>query len=59
VIVVIKYETTEYKGKGCTVRVHRPILTKEERNKREEAIKKALCQFEIERRSRPDWGGLL
>lgn len=50
-IVVIKYETTEYKGNGCTVRVHKPILTKEEEHKRKEALKKALCQFEIERRS--------
>ena len=30
---------------GCIVRVHHPILTPEEREKREEEIKKALVEF--------------
>ena len=46
-----KYETLVFKGEGCTVRVHRPILTKEEQHKRDEELKKALCRFEIERRN--------
>lgn len=46
-----KYETLVFKGEGCTVRVHRPILTKEEQRKREEELKKALCRFERERLS--------
>ena len=46
-----KYETTEYKSEGCTVRVHKPIRTKEEQRKRDEEIKKALCRFERERLS--------
>lgn len=46
-----KYETLVFKGEGCTVRVHRPILTKEEQRKRDEELKKALCRFEIERRN--------
>ena len=45
-----KYRTTEYKGKGCIVRIHRPILTKEEREKRENEIKIALVQFAKETR---------
>jgi hypothetical protein len=45
-----KYHTTEYKSKGCTVRIHRPILTKEERERREKEIKLALVQFAKETR---------
>ena len=30
---------------GCTVRIHHPNLTKEERKIREEQIKKALIEF--------------
>jgi hypothetical protein len=32
------------------VRIHKPILTAEERKAREEEVKAALVQFEIERR---------
>ena len=46
-----KYETLVFKGERCTVRVHRPILTKEEQHKREEELEKSLCRFERERRS--------
>ena len=30
---------------GCIVRIHRPILTDEERKKREEEVKKALIEL--------------
>ena len=39
------YLTTEYRDKGCIVRVHRPILTSEERKRREEEVKLALIRF--------------
>ena len=40
-----KYETTEYRDGKCIVRVHRPILTAEERKRREEEVKLALIRF--------------
>lgn len=46
---MIKYHVTEQRGKNCIVRVHRPILSPEERKAREENIKAALVQFERER----------
>lgn len=46
-----EYQVTEYKGKNCTVRIHRPILTEEERKAREEEVKKALVRFYKETRS--------
>ena len=45
-----EYRTVEHKGKGCTVRVHIPILTEDEQNKRDKAIELALIQFAKERR---------
>ena len=45
VITMTKYDTTEYKMKGCTVRVHRPILSEEEYKSRENEVKKALREF--------------
>lgn len=47
---MIEYTVTELKGKNCTVRIHKPILTEEEYAKREEAVKEALIQFGRERR---------
>lgn len=44
-----EYIVTEHKGKNYTVRVHSPILTAEEEQKREERIKAALVQFGRER----------
>jgi hypothetical protein len=46
---MVEYKTTVHKCDGCTVRIHRPILTKEERDKREKEIKLALSQFGRER----------
>ena len=43
------YQVTEYRDDKCIVRVHRPILTVEERNTREEEVKKALVRFAKER----------
>lgn len=48
----MKYNTTEYKGENCTVRIHRPILTAEERKAREDEAKKALVRFYKETRSK-------
>ena len=45
----MKYETTVRKGNGYIVRIHKPILTKEERDEREKEIKSALCVFGRER----------
>lgn len=44
-----EYQVTEYKNDKCIVRVHKPILTVEERKAREEEIKKALVKFAKER----------
>lgn len=44
----MEYITTEYKGKGYIARVHKPILTEEERAKRIKEIEKALIEFAIE-----------
>jgi hypothetical protein len=45
-----EYRTVEHRGKGCTVRVHIPILTEEEQDKRRREIELALIRFEQERR---------
>ena len=45
-----EYKVTVYEDEKCIVRVHKPILTAEERKAREEVIKAAIVQFEIERR---------
>lgn len=42
---MLEYQVTEYKGNNCIVRIHSPILTKEERRAREERIKEALVQY--------------
>lgn len=47
---MIEYQVTEHKGERCTIRIHRPILTAEERKVREENIKAALVQFYKETR---------
>ena len=42
-----KYITTVHKGKGYIARVHKPILTPEEREKRVKEVEKALIEFAI------------
>ena len=37
-----RFKTTVYEDDKCIVRVHKPVLAKEERNQRKEATKKAL-----------------
>ena len=46
-----EYRTVEHRSKGCIVRVHIPILTEEEQDKRRREIELALIRFEKERRS--------
>jgi hypothetical protein len=48
----MEYEVTEHRSENCVVRIHRPILSKEERKAREEEVKKALVQFYKEVRSK-------
>lgn len=43
------YQVTEYRDEKCIVRVHRPILTEEQKKARDEEIKKALVVFAKER----------
>lgn len=45
----MNYTVTEHKGKNCIVRIHKPILTAEEYEKREAEARKALVEFERER----------
>ena len=45
-----EYQVTVYEDEKCIVRIHKPILTEEEQKVRDENIKAALVQFEIERR---------
>lgn len=40
--------TTVMKLPGCTVRIHKPILSAEERARRYEEIKKAMVDMKIE-----------
>ncbi len=44
-----KYITTVHECENCIVRVHRPILSAEERKSRENEVRKALVQFGRER----------
>lgn len=46
-----EYQVTEHKTDKCIVRIHKPILTAEERIERENKIKAALVQFYKESRS--------
>lgn len=48
---MMKYKVTEHKGEKCTVRIHKPILSATERKTREDNVRAALMQFEIEKRS--------
>lgn len=45
----MEYITTEYKGNGYVCRIHKPILTEEERARRLKEVEKALIEFAIER----------
>ena len=49
-IVLNEYTTFEHQGNRCTVRVHIPCFTEEEKIKREKEIESALIRFEKERR---------
>lgn len=44
----MEYITTVHKGKGYIARVHKPILTEEERARRIKEVEKALIEFAIE-----------
>ena len=44
-----RYQVTVHEDENCIVRIHKPILTAEERKKREEEVKAALVQFGRER----------
>ena len=48
---MIEYVITVYTNENSIVRIHKPILTEDERSRRIEEIKKALIEFEISRRS--------
>jgi hypothetical protein len=41
----MEYTVKEYKGKGYTAIIRKPILTAEERRKREAEVRKALVEF--------------
>ena len=47
-VVIMEYVVKEYKGKGYTATIRKPILTKEEREKREEECRQALIKFALE-----------
>lgn len=46
-----KYKTTRFENEKCIVRIHKPILTAEEREARVQDVKKALVKFYKETRS--------
>lgn len=46
---MVEYQVTEYKNDKCVVRVHKPILTVEEKKAREDEIKNALVKWAKER----------
>ena len=48
--MTMKYRTTEYRNEKCIVRVHRPILSAEEKSKRIEEVKTAIVRFYKETR---------
>ena len=48
-VEVMKHNVTEHRSDKCIVRVHKPILTDDERKAREEDVKTALVQFGRER----------
>lgn len=50
--MMVEYQVTVHESENCIARVHKPILSAEERKKREDDVKKALVKFEIERLSK-------
>jgi hypothetical protein len=52
VVTMTEYDVTEYNEEHCTVRIHIPILSEEERRAREEEVKKSLIKFYKEMRSK-------
>lgn len=47
-----EYTVTEHRGKNYVARIHRPILTDEERKAVEENMKTALIRFYKEKKRR-------
>ncbi len=47
-----EYQVTMHEDEKCIVRIHRPILSEEERKVREKNIKAALVRFEKEKRGK-------
>lgn len=47
-----EYQVTEHKTEKYTVRIHRPILSTEERKSREDEVKKAIVRFYKETRGK-------
>ena len=45
----MEYQITIHEDEKCIVRIHKPILTDEERKARKDDVKKALVQFYKER----------
>ena len=45
----MKYTVTEHRSDKCIVRVHKPILTDDEKKAREDDVKTVLVQFGRER----------
>ena len=50
----MKFNVTEYKDENCTVRIHRPILSAEEKNERLADVKKAMVRFYKETKMREE-----
>ena len=48
----MKYTVTEHRTEKYIARIHRPILTEEERKKREDEVRRALVRFYIETRGK-------
>lgn len=40
-----KYKTSVYEEDNCIVRIHKPILSADEKIKREETLKETLVQY--------------
>ncbi len=49
-VLRMEYQVTIHEDEKCIVRVHKPILSAEERKAREDEIKKALVTFYKETR---------
>ena len=45
-----EYKVTEYKDENCIVRIHKPILTAEEKERRLQEVRKALAEYGREKK---------